>query len=210
MRKRMINRNKMSKVNYMADSTSSSIAENVVSAAAAINGGGITASSQQQSSSGGGGLTNQIITYELNRENINSGFGFDLKGDRPCIISAVHPSTAAYESGLSEGDLVIAINNRKCIDLDHQQVVALISRCKHKLVLKVTKAPRKMSKMTAVNRAHEIHRRRHHHEKRAAVKKSKMLSSKGLNWVSHFKIFLFFNYQNFLGYERVKKHFILL
>jgi predicted metalloprotease with PDZ domain len=185
VRKRMINRNKMSNVNYMADSTSSSIAENVVSAAAAINGGGggsgITASSQQQQSSSGG--ANQIITYELERKNMNAGFGFDLKGDRPCIISAVHPSTAAYESGLSEGDLVIAINNRKCIDLDHQQVVALISRCKHKLVLKVTKAPRKMSKMTAVNRAHEIHRRRHHHEKRAAVKKSKMLSSKGLNWV---------------------------
>lgn len=195
----------MSNLNYICDSTSSSISDMAMAAAATVAAATSTTTTTKHLSGGASSSntnTSQIITYELERKSINTGFGFDLKGDRPCIISAVHPGTIAYQSGLTEGDLVIAINNRKCTDLDHQHVVSLISRCKHKLVLKVTKA-RKMSKMAAVSRAHKaaaqvnnnnnnnadlqqqaMVRARLNKQNRENSKKSKRIpTSKGLNWV---------------------------
>lgn len=182
----------MSNVNYICDSTSSSISD-MAAVAGAISANTATATSSNVASTTNhpNSTTGQIITYELERNSINTGFGFDLKGDRPCIISAVHPGTIAYESGLTEGDLVIAINNRKCTDLDHQQVVLLISRCKHKLVLKVAKA-RKMSKMAAVNRAQKAYSGNDmkYRSKRSGGK-NKRITSKGLNWVNEFNKFDF-------------------
>lgn len=165
-------------LNYMGDSMSPSVvsgmATSTLGVVAAV---GVNSSSRR----------NQLITYELERKNMNTGFGFDLKGDRPCIISAVHPGTVAFESGLTEGDLVIAINNRKCIDLDHQQVVSLISRCKHKLDLKVAKStataaickvPKTALATTTNSRTLKANQAR-----KVLAKKSKKFTSKGLNWV---------------------------
>lgn len=80
-----------------------------------------------------------LVTYELVRASINSGFGFDLKGDRPCVIGTVRKGSIADQVGLQEGDVVIAINNKKVTEYDHDQVVRLVGMSKNKLVVQVTK-----------------------------------------------------------------------
>lgn len=80
-----------------------------------------------------------LVTYELIRVSTNSGFGFDLKGDRPCVIGTVRKGSIADQAGLHEGDVVIAINNKKVTEYDHDQVVRLVGMSKNKLVIQVTK-----------------------------------------------------------------------
>lgn len=58
-----------------------------------------------------------LITYQLERTHQSSGFGFDLKGDRPAVIGPVRKGTLAESVGLEEGDLVISINNMNVTDL---------------------------------------------------------------------------------------------
>jgi hypothetical protein len=96
-------------------------------------------SAYELSTANRGVIYQNLVTYELIRPNINIGFGFDLRGDRPAIIGSVRKHSIADYVGLSEGDLVISINNKKVTDLDHDQVVRLVGLSKHKLILQVTK-----------------------------------------------------------------------
>ena len=82
-------------------------------------------------------IYHNLKTVELIRGRY--GYGFDLKGDRPSIIGSIRKNSPADLNGLKEGDLVIAINNTKVTDLDHDQVVRLIGQSKTNLVLQVTK-----------------------------------------------------------------------
>lgn len=109
--------------NYFQDTTSSSFSE--------IN---IAASSDKSSFN-----KQNLITYELIRNDEHSGFGFDLKGDRPCTIGSVRKGTIADRAGLQEGDVVISINNKKVTELLHDDVVKLVGKSKLRLVLQVTK-----------------------------------------------------------------------
>jgi hypothetical protein len=49
-----------------------------------------------------------LITYELVRKNLSSGFGFDLRGDRPAIIGAVRKGSIAEKAGV-EGIFLIDV-----------------------------------------------------------------------------------------------------
>ena len=82
-------------------------------------------------------IYHNLKTVELIRGRY--GYGFDLKGDRPSIVGSIRKNSPADLNGLKEGDLVIAINNTKVTDLDHDQVVRLIGQSKTNLILQVTK-----------------------------------------------------------------------
>lgn len=82
-------------------------------------------------------IYDNLKTVELIRGR--TGYGFDLKGDRPSIIGSVRKNSPADLVGLKEGDLVIAINNTKVTDLNHEKVVSLIGQSKTHLILQVTK-----------------------------------------------------------------------
>ncbi len=82
-------------------------------------------------------IYHNLKTVELMRGRY--GYGFDLKGDRPAVIGSVRKQSPADECGLAEGDLVIAINNIKVTDLDHDNVVRLIGQSKTSIILQVTK-----------------------------------------------------------------------
>ena len=67
-----------------------------------------------------------IRTVELTR--VQTGFGFTLSGQGPCILSNVVKGSPADKAGLNTGDHVIAANGKNVSKSTHDDVVKLIGK----------------------------------------------------------------------------------
>ncbi|CAD5111852.1 DgyrCDS1116 [Dimorphilus gyrociliatus] len=79
--------------------------------------------------------THGLKTVELMRGR--AGYGFTISGQQPCVLSCVVPSTPADRAGLRTGDFLLAVNNLKVADYEHDDVVRLIGSSSGLLVLQI-------------------------------------------------------------------------
>ncbi|CAB0029676.1 unnamed protein product, partial [Trichogramma brassicae] len=67
----------------------------------------------------------------------NSGYGFTISGQQPCILSCIVPDSPADLAGLRSGDYLIAVNGRGVRRAAHDDVVKLIARSNGILKLQI-------------------------------------------------------------------------